>query len=274
MAVKLRYLVAVLALLAMATCLAQSLKVTVEPERGAGNKLTGRYVAHVNVVGAPAARLVVFRINIPDAYVMNTSPQANQTWLVDVKPGTSIFRLPADADPAQSKVFFAEYASDAAQMHGLWCVALLTSDNEDPKHVCDLVFTAKGRPTSALITFATVSVKDGNLTLLIDQGTYGSPRVPLFGDLNWNGQIDGADLGLFAAAWSAYYSAHPETLDFADLFPLDNDSQNLNQRTSAGDGEITGADYGMFAFAWAKYFGTTSQAANAKQGSSRRGQGK
>jgi len=121
--------------------------------------------------------------------------------------------------------------------------------------VCDIVFTSGGRATSEAIAYGagTVSVKDQALTVLTTSGTFSGVAVPLYGDFNWNGQIDGGDFGLFAAAWSAYYD-ESNTLDFADIAPLNNNADDLNQRTSTPDGDITGQDFGLFAWAWNKYF--------------------
>lgn len=241
---------------------AQSVQVQVQPQRGADNKLTGRYVAKVSVVGAKTARLVVFRLNVPTAYQMATGAVTNQTWLVDVVPGADVYKLPASADSAQPPVFFAELATDVAGRHGLWGVALLVDTEKTPKHVCNIVFTSKGRVTTEALAFqaGTVSVKDQALAQLTNQGTFSGTAAPKFGDVNWNGQIDGDDFGLFAATWSAYFGDPSITLDFADLAPLNNDADSLTQRTSKSDGKITGQDLGMFAWAWNKFFAGTSKA--------------
>ncbi len=257
----------VLALLAVvAAYAAGSLQVQVQPHRDQDNKFTGRYVAKLSVVGAAAARLVVFRLNVPTDYTVDTAAAANQTWLVDIIPGADIYKLPKSVDANESPVFFAELATDVANMNGLWGVGLLTDPSKDPKHVCDIVFTSGGRVTVTALAFGTgtVSVKDQGLTQLTAQGSFSTVAVPLYGDLNWNGQIDGGDFGLFAAAWSSFYG-DSKTLDFADIAPLNSNADDLSLRTSAADGNISGQDFGLFAWAWNKFFAGTSQAPGTEQ---------
>ena len=171
-----------------------SLTVKVSPERDNG-AYTGRYVARVEVTGATTAREVVANIRIPTAYTMDVSPQGIS--IKDVRPGADVYSVDVEGTP--TRVCFVE-SSEVNNRNSVWIVALLTDEQKATKHVCDIVFTAKGRPTTSNINWGEVAVKDGDLNVLVDQGTYGSARCPLFGDLDWDGAIGLRDFALFVAA--------------------------------------------------------------------------
>jgi hypothetical protein len=240
----------ILALVVVVTCLAQSVQVKVVAQRDADNKVTGRYVAQVNVVGAAKARLVVFRLNVPKAYTVDANPAADQTWLIDVLPGSDVYQLPANVDAGQPPVFFAELSEDVADMYGLWVVALLKDEEKDPKHVCNIVFTSKGRATAVPLAFGegSVAVKDQALTVLASQGTFSGAANPVFGDLNWSGSIEFNDVLLMAEAWAI---KSQRVADFADLHPTTG-PDTLAGKLSQGNGTIDFNDILALAWAWQK----------------------
>ncbi|MBC7288789.1 MAG: hypothetical protein H5T86_12290 [Armatimonadetes bacterium] len=240
-AVLLSVLLVGVASIGLAQATQPSVKVTVSPEK-VNNVYTGRYVAKVEVVGAGSAREVVANIRIPVAYTMSAEP--DNISIKDVKAGADVYSVQVDGVP--TGVCFVEAASDS-QVNSIWVVALLSEENKDPKHVCDILFTARGRPTTAQIAWGEVVAKDGNLAELTKQGTYGSTRCPLFGDLDWDGAIGLRDFGLFVAALR-----QGTDVAWADLMPLAQGSPPASDPTravSAGDGKVGIQDFGAWVMA-------------------------
>lgn len=268
----------------VAPVLSQQVKVTIEPQMDAQFKLTGNYLARATVAGAPTARQVVFRLNFPTQYTLNTA--ASDIQIVAVVPGADAMSIDADDPPdgtAETPVVFAE-AVAGTPANGIWIVALMKDDAQaNPKHVCDIIFTARGRQTAAAIGYETgsVSVKDGSLQVLASTGVLGdvngireAAQVSLgFGDLDWNGIIDADDFGIFLAAWSEAVADKTDKA-LADLNPLTNPAEiNPDNMFTAGQGpgagEIDPDDFGDFLFVWSEYVRTHTASATAivKEGS-------
>ena len=116
-----------LVLLLVLPCWAQELKVTVSAERAQDGKLTGNYVASVAVNQAGAARQVVFGLDFPTAYGMNTA--VDDIRIVAVKPGADVESI--DVSGTQTPVLFGE-KTDATGANVIWVVALLKDDAQKP----------------------------------------------------------------------------------------------------------------------------------------------
>ena len=71
--------------------------------------------------------------------------------IVAVKPGADVMSIDANTPPTGvlTPVVFAE--GTASTVREVWVVALLTSATNDPKTVCDVVFTCQGHPTTSNI---------------------------------------------------------------------------------------------------------------------------
>jgi len=218
-----------------------TLKLTVSPQRENGS-FTGRYVAKVEVTGASSAREVVVNLRIPKAYTIDTAAQDIR--IKDVVPGADLYTVQVQGNP--TPVCFVE-SSNVNDRYNIWIVALLTSEAKDTKHVCDIVFTAKGRPTTVRFNYGDVAVKDGDLNVLVDTGTFASARCPLFGDLDWDGAIGITDFALFVAALrQGTYVAWADLMPVADGSPPPSDPVHA---ISAGDGQIGIADFGAWVMA-------------------------
>lgn len=247
--------------------LAQQVNVTVEPQRAQDDSLTGNYVAKVMVTGAATARQVVFRLNFPKEYTVDMT--ASDIQIVAVVPGDDAMMIDADETPdgvAETPVVFAE-AVAGDPTNGIWIVALMKDDaQKDPKHVCDIVFTSRGRATTAPVAFeaGSVTVKDGTLAVLTDQGAFSTAQVPLFGDFNWDNAIDPNDLFLFAQAWREYYATSPSpSKALADIAPRATDPTVVDPAAmlSTGDDTVDPNDLFDFALAWREYYKAQSTAA-------------
>ena len=246
-----------LAALWMTPVWSQQLKVTVAPERAADGKLTGNYDAAVTVEGAATAREVSFGLNIPKAYVVDTA--AFDIRIVAVKPGADVYAVDTNtpetpADPTDdTPVLFAENVS-SADTNGVWIVALLKDDaTKTSKKVCDVIFTARGRPTAANIAFDSVAVKDGNLVTLVNAGTFAGAQAPLFGDLNWDGKVSALDFAIFAQAWREYNASGADK-PLADLNPRQDPTvTDPRAMLSTGDNKVNALDFSAFALAWREY---------------------
>lgn len=218
-----------------------SLKVTVSPQRS-DDRYTGRYVARVEVEGGSTAREVVFNFRIPTAYQMSTTAQGIR--IQDVVPGDDCYSVDVEGTP--TKVCFVE-SSQISDRNSIWVVALLTDEQKATKHVCDIIFTARGRPTTVNLNIRDVAVKDGDLNVLADAGTFTGARCPLFGDLDWDGAIGIRDFALFVAALR-----QGDYVAWADLMPVANGSpppSDPANAISAGDGQIGIADFGAWVMA-------------------------
>jgi len=233
----------------VAPTLAQQVTVTVEPQREADDTLTGRYVARVTFAGNGAARQVVFRLDFPTEYALDTTPSDIQ--IVAVAPGEDALSIDADDPPdgtAETPVVFAE-AIDADPVNGIWVVALMKDDaQKDPKHVCDIVFTAKGRATTTPLTFQanSITVKDGALADLNAQGSFATAQNPWLGDLDWDGDIGFSDFNLWLLCWQS-----KENRPMADLDPLlTGEATDPANAVSEGDDAITFGDFNAWLVAW------------------------
>lgn len=247
----------VLLLVVVAPVWSQQLKVTVAPERAADGKLTGNYSAAVTVEGAVTARQVSFGLNIPKAYTVDTA--AYDIRIVAVKPGADVHLIDANtpetpADPSDdTPVLFAENVS-GTDTNGVWIVALLKDDaTTTSKKVCNIIFTARGRATTANVTFDTVAVKDGSLVTLVSAGTFAGAQVPLFGDFNWDGKVSALDFSVFAQAWREY-NASAADKPLADLNPRQDPTvTDPRAMLSTGDNKVNALDFSAFALAWREY---------------------
>jgi len=242
-------LAALLILSLVAPAMAQQVTVTVEPEREQDDTLTGNYIAKTMVTGAATARQVVFRLNFPTEYTLDMLPSDIQ--IVAVIPGEDAMSIDADDPPdgvAETPVVFAEPVPGAPS-NGVWVVALMKDDaQKDPKHVCDIVFTSRGRATTASIAFGTnsVTVKDGALTDLKAQGAFETVQNPCLGDLDWDGDIGFADFNLWLLCWQSGQSR-----PMADLDPLaQGDASDPCNAISEGDDAITFGDFNTWLVAW------------------------
>jgi hypothetical protein len=236
---------------------AQQLKVTVSPERASDGKLTGNYDAAVTVVSAATAREVSFGLNIPTAYTVDTD--AYDIRIVAVKSGADVALIDANTPetPADTSddtpVLFAETTVGSGTTD-VSVVALLKDDaTATTKKVCDVIFTARGRATTANVTFDTVAVKDASLVTLVSAGTFAGAQVPLFGDFNWDGKVSALDFAVFAQAWREYNSTGTDKA-LADLNPRQ-DPTVTDPRTmlSTGDNKVNALDFSAFALAWREY---------------------
>jgi len=265
---------ALLVLSLVVPALAQQVTVTVEPQREQAGTLTGDYVAKVMVSGAATARQVVFRLNFPTEYTLDMNPSDIQ--ITAVVPGDDAMSIDAD-DPAdgvaETPVVFAE-AVAGSPANGVWIVALMKDDaGKDPKHVCDIVFTSKGRATTGTVTFeaGSVTVKDGSLTVLTDQGAFSTAQVPKFGDLNWDNAINALDFATFVQAWREFNnSGMADYKALADLSARSTDPTIVDPdlMLSQGDDTINALDFADFVLSWREYNKTLTTAASAsKEGS-------
>jgi hypothetical protein len=227
-------------------------KATVTQERDASGALTGRMLMRVTVENAGAARECVFRINLPTAYGLDTASDGNIS-IKDVRAGADVEEIVVGSQ--RVKVCFVEAVAGQG-VSGLWIVALLQdAPTKTTKHVCDIVFTARGRPTTAPVTYEaqSISVKDANLNVLATTGTIAPRANPLFGDLDWKGDINALDFSLFAQAWRRY-NATKQDLALADFYPLATGTGNdPNNDTSQGDRQVNALDFAKFAQAWRAY---------------------
>ena len=227
----------------------------VAPERGAARALTGRYVLSIEAVKAPSARLVSFRLRVPLAYELDTDPRVVR---VDaVLPGSQVLAMdlktPTTADPADdTPLLFAQTSTSGGNLL-LDVVALLKSSQKAPKHVCDVIFTSRGRPTATPLAFpaGTVAVRDADSALLGQAASFGTKPVPLFGDLDWSGAVNSLDLSLFAEAWRRSNVTH-QALPLADLAPFTG-PMDPNTSVSQGNGAVNAADLSALKAAWTAY---------------------
>lgn len=233
-------------------CFAQQVQVAMQFDRLADSSLSGNYLAKVTVEGAGAARQVVFRLNFPEAYTLDMAPDDIQ--IVAVRPGADVMSIDANATPTpdtadDTPVVFAE-AVAGSPVNGIWIVALMKDEAaKSTKHVCDIVFTSRGRATKDLLAFeaGSVAVKDASLAVLSDQGAFASAQAPLFGDLNWDSKIDPGDYNIWRASWKL-----SRDVPLADLFPVvagttPNDPVNA---ISVGDNTVNPGDYNAWRGAW------------------------
>ena len=222
-----------------------TLQITISPQRDNPSHYSGRYVASVNVVGGASAREVVFNINIPTAYEMDVSPQDIR--IVDVLPGADVHSIAVQGHNEPVPVCFVE-SQAVNNNNSIWVVALLEDNDRDPKHVCDIVFTAHGRPTTSPLTLSDVAIKDGDVNLIGDQSNFGNNvPCPLFGDLDWDGAIGIRDFALFVAALR-----QGDNPAWADLMPLAQGSpqpSDPEHAVSAGDGAVGIADFAAWVMA-------------------------
>jgi hypothetical protein len=232
------------------------LYVQVIPEKNTGGALTGKLEAHITTIGLTTAREVVFHLSFPTAYGVDMT--ASDIRIVAVKPGTDAMSIDANSPPGSgplTPVVFAE--GTVSSSREVWVVALLNNNTNDPKSVCDVVFTCQGRPTTSPLVIDNVQVKDGSLSVLASSGNFTSNAagtapgvaVPLFGDLNWNGQIDATDVTLIIQAWNA--NAAGTYCPWADIGGGTYDaSTNLSTRTATGNGAMDTSDITAIIHAW------------------------
>jgi hypothetical protein len=159
-------------------------------------------------------------------------------------------------------------------LNGVWIVALMKDEAQtDPKHVCDIVFTAKGRPTTSSVVFeaASVTVKAGDLSVLSTQGAFSTAQVPKFGDLNWDNAVSALDFITFVQAWREYNQSGMQNYKaLADLAARSSDPTVVDPdlMISQGDDAINALDFTDFVLAWREYNKTLTTAASApKEGS-------
>lgn len=254
--------------------LTQQVSVTVEPQRETDGTLTGKYIAKATVSGAATARQVVFRLNFPTEYTLDMN--ASDIQIVAVLPGEDAMSIDADDPPdgtAETPVVFAE-AVAGSPSNGVWIVALMKDDAaKDPKHVCDIVFTSKGRPTTNTVTFeaGSVTVKDGSLAVLSSVGAFSTSQVPKFGDLNWDNTINALDFTTFVQAWREYNNSGLQDYKaLADYSPRSSDPTIVDPdlMISQGDDAINALDFTDFVLAWREYNkAQTASASASKEGS-------
>lgn len=243
-----------------------ALKVTVSPEKNPSNNLTGNYVASVSVDNAPTAREVVARINFPTAYGVDTA--VNDIRIKAVTAGADVYSL-TTTTPA-TPVVFAE-ATTADGVNGIWVVALLVETEKTPKKVCDITFTARGKPTTSPLTFETgsVAVKNAALATLISAGTFANNTpVPLFGDLNWDSKVNALDFAAFGQAWREY-NASKTDLPIADLNPRANtaitDPAQMLTDGAKANKKVDALDFADFGTAWRNYNKTLTSSAKTTE---------
>ena len=245
-------LMVVLVLAVAIPAMAQQVKVAMQFDRLPDNSLTGKYIARVSCEGVGTARQVVFRLNFPDAYALNMDPSDIQ--IAAVIPGADVMSIDANATPTadpsdDTPVVFAE-AVAGSPVNGIWIVALMKDEAaKTTKHVCDIIFTSRGRATKDPVAFEanSVVVKDASLSVLASQGAFAGAQTPLFGDLNWDGKIDPGDYNIWRAAWRL-----SRDVPLADLFPVlagttPNDPANA---ISVGDNSVNPGDYNAWRGAW------------------------
>jgi hypothetical protein len=235
------------------------LYVQVTQEKDTSSNLTGKLAARIRVVGLPTAREVVFHLGCPTAYGVDTG--VDDIRIKAVKPGVDVMSIDTNQPPTPSNpaddtpVCFAEGATTT--LRDVWVVALLTSSTTDPKVVCDVLFTCQGRPTTANVVIDAVQVKDASLNLLASAGNFSSTAdgtgtgaaCPLYGDLNWNNQIDFNDVLALVQAWKA--NAASIYCPYADITPDDGGAE-LATRTSVGNGTLDFNDILGLVHAWRK----------------------
>jgi hypothetical protein len=271
--IRLRGLLVPVLLLALAipVC-AQQVKVSVQPDRTGTGTLTGDYYAKVTVEGAGTARQVVFRLNFPAAYGLNQNPSDIQ--IVAVRPGADVMSIDANdvptADPSDdTPVVFAEAVS-GSPTNGVWIVALMKDEAaKTTKHVCDIVFTSRGRATKDPVAFeaGSVSVKDASLAVLSNQGVFGTSQVPLFGDVNWDSKVNALDFAVFVQAWREYnQSGFTADKALADLAPRSTasgviDPAEMLSSQTATPKAINALDFTDFVLSWREYNKTQTTAA-------------
>jgi hypothetical protein len=262
-----RKAVLILGLVSLAACIAATtwaaatpgLYVQVIPDKDTSGNMTGNLAARVRVHGLTDAREVVFHLSFPTVYGVDTT--ASDIRIVAVKPGADVMSIDANnpatpANPADdTPVVFAEGATSTVRE--VWVVALLTSSANNPKVVCDVVFTCHGRPTTSSIAIDSVQVKDGSLAVLAAPAAFtanatatatGSP-VPLFGDFNWSGAIDAGDVTLIIQAWNANAAGH--YCPWADIGGgVYDTSTDLSSRLATGNGAMDASDITAIIHAW------------------------
>ncbi|MBM3956726.1 MAG: hypothetical protein FJ313_01575 [Gemmatimonadetes bacterium] len=243
-------------------------RATVTPERGPGRVLTGKYVLTVEAVKAADARLVSFRLRVPLAYGVDAA--LRDIRVKAVRAGTQVLSMdlnnPPTAAPADdTPILFAETSTTAADLV-VDVVALLKANTTAPKHICDVIFTAQGRPTARAIAFpaGTVAVRNADSALLGSDSSFAGAAVPLFGDLDWNTQVNALDLSLFAEAWRTSDTAG-QALPLADLHPYAG-GPDPAQMTSTGNRLIDNRDLNALKAAWTEYNRTAAPAAARKGG--------
>ncbi len=228
-----RKAVLLLGLVSLATCVAVTTWAAATPglyvqmvadRDSTTNAITGNLAARVSVIGIPTAREVVFHLSFPTVYGVNIT--ASDIRIVAVKPGADVMSIDANNPPTGvlTPVVFAEGVTSTVRE--VWVVALLTSSANDPKAICDVVFTAHGRPTLSNVAIDSVQVKDGSLTVQASTanfsansgGTTAGVACPIFGDFNWDGHVSAADFAMWVAAWKAW-SASNTTASYADIMP-------------------------------------------------------
>lgn len=261
---------ALLLLVLIAPAWSQQLKATVATEKDTAGKYTGNYVLSVTLEGAPTARQVSFAIGFPTAYGVNAA--ADDIRVVAVKPGVDVYLIDANTPetPADTSddtpVLFAEPTADAST-NTVWVVALLKeeaskSDAAKTK-VCDIVFTSRGRATTAQVAFdaANASVKDGSLNVISAPPAFSGTNQPKLGDLNWDDLVTTKDFGFWLQAFR-----QGGDLPFADIFPLASGSlSDPANAISKGNDGITTKDFGAWLQAW-RALSTTGAAPAAAEG--------
>lgn len=249
----------------------QQLKSTVSTEKDAAGKYTGNYVLSVTLEGVPAAREVSFAVGFPTAYGVNTG--ASDLRIVAVRPGCDVYLLdtntpetPADTGD-DTPVLFAETTTDAGS-NAVWVVALLKEEagKSDPAktRVCDIVFTSRGRATTAAVTFdaTNASVKDGALNVISAPTSFSGTSNPTLGDLNWDGAVTTKDFGFWLQAFR-----QGGDLPFADVFPLASGSlSDPANAVSQGNDGITTKDFAAWLQAWRALSSTSAATAAAEGG--------
>jgi hypothetical protein len=241
---------------------APGVRATVTPERGPGRVLTGKYVLTVEAVKAADARLVSFRVRVPLAYGVNAALQGIR--VEAVRSGSQVLSMdlnnpPTAATGDDTPLMFAEATAGADNVL-VDVVALLKANATSPKHVCDVVFTSQGRPTTKTIGFppGTVSVRNADSVLLGSDSSFAGAAVPLFGDLDWSGSINALDLSLFAEAWRTS-DASGKALPLADLHPYAG-GPDPAQMTSTGNKLVDNRDLTALRAAWTEYNKTATTA--------------
>ena len=264
-----RWLLGMAALVWGATALPQtaSVRATVAPERGAGRVLTGRYVLSLEVVKAPEARLVTSRLRVPIAYDVPTAARGIR--VEAVRPGAEVLRMDLNTPPTapvgdDTPLLFAD-ASTGSDFIFLDVVALLKASHAAPKHVCDVVFTATGRPTTKPIIFYpdSVAISNADSAVLGNTGFFATAAVPLFGDLDWSGAVNALDLSLFAEAWRTSDTTGT-ALPLADLHPYSGGTDPAKM-VSRGNKLIDNRDLAALKTAWTAYNNTVAAAGDVSR---------
>ncbi|MCX7597316.1 MAG: hypothetical protein N2512_00390 [Armatimonadetes bacterium] len=211
-------------------------RATVMLDRTQAGALTGRYYVKVTLENCPTARMCTFRLNLPTAYAFNNAAASANTWIVDMRAGADVETIQAGSPPTAAPVLFAE-AATGTNVKGVQVVALLKAEAKNSKHVCDIVFTSRGRATLAPITFeaGSVSVKDQALNPITAPARVVRANAH-FGDLNWDGGIGLNDFDAWVTAWK-----QGTDLPFADIAPVVSGSASqpataLSSQTPSGIG--------------------------------------